>query len=191
MLAPTARVIMQPTRPIAAEEELAADERRDGHGRRTARAMTTATAASPIRSRAVRRSRSTAAGPTSVRRHRRRRSGVVVRSVRDGLAAALVAHCATAYEVCLHQRARQRRRPGPSPTAALDEDRDRDLRVVRRREADEPRVRLARAAELGGAGLAGRRDAGHLGAGRELPAELALDRLEHRRGDRVGVGRPR
>ena len=62
--------------------------------------------------------------------------------------------------------ARERRRALPAPPAALDEDGDRDRRVVDRREADEPRVRLARAAELGRAGLAGRRDA----AGPSAPA---------------------
>ena len=50
-----------------------------------------------------------------------------------------------------------------------------------RREADEPGVWLARPAELGRPGLARRRDARDLRAGRELLAELALDGLDHRR----------
>ena len=48
-----------------------------------------------------------------------------------------------------HQVAGDRRRHLAAPAGLLDEDRDRDLRVVGRGEADEPRVRLAAAAELG------------------------------------------
>ena len=56
----------------------------------------------------------------------------------------------------------ERRRALAAPSAALDEDGDRDRRVLDRREADEPRVRLAAPAELRRARLARRRDAGDL-----------------------------
>ena len=62
-----------------------------------------------------------------------------------------------ARQVAGHQVARDRRRDLAAAAALLDEDRDRDRRVLGRREPDEPRVRLARAAELGRPGLAGRR----------------------------------
>ena len=61
-------------------------------------------------------------------------------------------------------------------------------RRLGRGEADEPGVRLARAAELGRAGLAGGRHAGDLGPGGEALAEVALDGLGHRLGDGVGIG---
>ena len=55
--------------------------------------------------------------------------------------------------------------------ALLDEDRDRDLRVVGRREADEPRVRLAVPPSSAVPDLPAVDDARDLGAGREQPAE--------------------
>ena len=70
-----------------------------------------------------------------------------------------------------HQVARDRCRDLAAAAGLLDEDRDDDLRVLGRGEADEPRVWLARAAQLGRPGLAGRRDARDLGARRELLAE--------------------
>ena len=142
------------------EEELAADERRDGtaaeqggHDDRDGRQPDPfegrpALALDRRRADVRRRSASSRRRPVG-RRSAHRSAG---RSWRHGI------------EIRLHQRARERRRPRPSPAPALDEDRDRDLRIVRRGEPDEPRVRLARAAELRRAGLAGRRDAGHLGA---------------------------
>ena len=55
-----------------------------------------------------------------------------------------------------------------------------------RREADEPRVRLARAAELGRPRLAGGRDARDLGAGRELRGRASPSTAcDHRRVDRL------
>ena len=72
---------------------------------------------------------------------------------------------------------RERRRPLAAPAALLDEHGDRDLRVLDRREPDEPRVRLAGAAELGRARLAGGRHARHRRPRRELAPEIALDRL--------------
>ena len=60
----------------------------------------------------------------------------------------------------------------------LDEHGDRDRRRLGRGEADEPRVGPTAAAELGRAGLAGGRHAGHLRAGRERRPSF-LDGLDY------------
>ena len=90
------------------------------------------------------------------RRSRSGRLGVATAAPRGrgdrlaGVAGSLViASPARQVEVGLQQVAGQRRRSLAAPAAALDEHRDRDPRVLGRGEADEPRVRLALAAELG------------------------------------------
>ena len=74
-------------------------------------------------------------------------------------------------EVRRHEVAGDRRGHLGAAAGLLDEDGDRDPRCLGRGEPDEPRVRLARAAQLGRAGLAGGGHAGDLRPGGELPAE--------------------
>ena len=146
---PTQAVIRQPIPPMTARNELAADPRRRRRRRRTATARTAAMAASPIRSISGRGSRGSGGPPASA-----------------GIAGRVVAH-RDAHRVASSQRMRSPAigaatsppRPACSTRTAMA-----TCGCLGRREADEPRVRLARAAELGRAGLAGRRHARDLGA---------------------------
>ena len=107
--------------------------------------MTRAIAARPIRSSQGRSGGpGRKPGPAAPGSHRRARwprphSGHACRSSAERL------------EVERHEVAGERRRPGPAASAALDDHGDRDARILDRREPDEPRVRRAGSAELGGA----------------------------------------
>ena len=109
-------------------------------------ASTRAIAASPMRSMSGRRGR---------RRARRRLGGPSGAASRVGAGVGSDSRAERGasdgsgvpvqLEVARHQVAREGRRALASAAAALDEHGDRDLRVLDRREADEPRVRLAAA----------------------------------------------
>src|SRR5436190_15776974 len=82
----------------------------------------------------------------------------------------------------LHQLLRdRRRRRAAEAVLVLERDGDRDLRVVGRREADEPRRVDAAVARLRGTGLARDRDARNRGG----PAGAVVDSRDHHRGDLV------
>ena len=161
---PTHRVMTQLIAADDGQEQLATQPGRvadaaehDGRGER--------------RRRPARSARSSGAARAARRPDRRARRSGSVGSGRRSVTACVPC------QVAGHQVAGDRRgRFGTRPPCSTS-DRDRDGRRIGRREPDEPRVRLALAAQLGGPGLAGGRDAGDLRPGRELPAELALDRL--------------